>query len=255
MEQYNLAMQFQLRMDLSLNIAYVGNHTVHGQINLIPENVPNPGPGTVQTRRPYPQWGQIGVSISQGIAHYNALQTSLEKRLSSGVYALASYTYSKCTDNGSGEVTTAPTISLLAQNYGVCGYDITNNFTLSSIYQLPFGKGRRFLGSASWPVEAALGGWEMAGIFMDRTGLPYTPVIASDVANTGIGGQWPNRIGNGKLANPNPQRWFDLTAFAIPAQYTYGNSRPNILRTDGLVDLDRGSAPVPRSEAPRSRAR
>jgi hypothetical protein len=106
------------------------------------------------------------------------------------------------------------------------------------VYQLPFGKGREFLTNASWPVEAALGGWELAGIFMDRTGLPFTPIIGSDVANTGISGEWPNRVGSGKLANPSALKWFDTTAFTIPAQYTYGNSRRDILRSDGLIDLD-----------------
>ncbi len=238
MAQYNLALQFQLRKDMSLDVAYVGNHTVHGQLISVPVNTPNPAAGAVQARRPYPQWGQIGASMSNGIAHYNALQTSLEKRLSDGVYALVSYTYSKCTDNGSTE-TGPPTISLLAQNYSVCDYDITNNFTLSSIYQLPFGKGRRFLGSASWPVDAALGGWEVAGIFSDRTGLPFTPILSSDVANTGISGEWPNRIGSGTLAHPTAQLWFDPTAFTSPAADTYTTSRGrNILRSQGLVDLD-----------------
>jgi Carboxypeptidase regulatory-like domain len=237
MEQYNFATQWQLLKDMSLDVAYVGNHTVHGQLISIPENLPSPGAGAVQARRPFNQWGQVGLSNSIGIAHYNALQTALEKRLSSGVYALVSYTFSKCLDNGSSE-SAPPDISLLKQNYGVCNYDITNNFTLSSIYQLPFGKGRRFLNGASWPAEAALGGWELAGIFMDRTGLPFTPVIGSDVANTGTSGEWPNRIGSGKLANPTALKWFDTTAFTTPAQYTYGNSRRDILRSDGLVDLD-----------------
>ncbi|HEV2273174.1 MAG TPA: carboxypeptidase regulatory-like domain-containing protein [Acidobacteriaceae bacterium] len=237
MEQYNLAMQFQLRKDMSLDVAYVGNHTLHGQLISVPVNTPNPGPGAVQARRPFPQWGPIGISMSNGIAHYNALQTSLEKRLSNGVYALVSYTYSKCTDNGSSE-SGPPTISLLAQNYGVCDYDITNNMTISSIYQLPFGRGRRFLSNANRAVDAALGGWEIAGIFMDRTGLPFTPTISSDVANTGVSGQWPNRVGSGALAHPTAQKWFDTSAFTIPAKYTYGNSRRDILRSDGLVDLD-----------------
>ena len=87
-------------------------------------------------------------------------------------------------------------------------------------------------------VNALVSGWELAGVFMDRTGQPFTPTLSSDVANTGISGEWPNRIGNGKLANPTPSRWFDTTAFAIPTQYTYGNSRRDILRSDGLVDLD-----------------
>ena len=237
MEQYSLAVQTQLLKDMSLNVGYVGNHTVHGQLNTIPENVPTPAPGVVQARRPYPQWGQIGYSTSNGSSNYNSLQVSLEKRLSSGVYALVSYSWSKCMDNGSTEAG-PPTISLLAQNYGVCSYDLTNNLTISSIYQLPFGHDRMFLRNSNALVNGFVGGWELAGILTDRTGLPFTPIISSDRANTGISGQWPNRIGNGKLAHPTAQKWFDTTAFALPTLYTYGNSRRDILRSQGLVDID-----------------
>jgi hypothetical protein len=103
MEQYNFSTQFQVRKNMSLMVAYVGNYTVHGQLNTIPENVPNPGPGAVQSRRPYPQRAQLAVSHSNGIGRYNALQATLEKRSSPGVYAPASYSYSKCTDNGTSE--------------------------------------------------------------------------------------------------------------------------------------------------------
>ena len=140
-------------------------------------------------------------------------------------------------DNGSTE-SRPPTLSLLAQNYGVCSYDITNNLTISSIYQLPFGRGRTFLKDSNSFVNGLVGGWELAGILTDRTGLPFTPTISSDRANTGISGEWPNRVGSGTLAHRSAQEWFDPTAFTIPAQYTYGNSRRDILRSQGLVDID-----------------
>lgn len=237
MEQYSLATQVQLLKDMSLTLTYLGSHTVHGQLMAVPENVPSPGPGTIQTRRPYPQWGTINMGLTNGTSNYNGLQAALEKRLSSGVYALASYAWSKCMDNGSDE-TPPPTIALLQQNYGVCSYDLTQNFTLSAIYQLPFGKGRHWLSKSNAWTDAAFGGWELAGIFSARSGLPYTPVIATDPANVGITGEWPNRIGNGSLAHPTVQHWFDTSAFTIPAAYTYGNSGRDILRSDGLVDLD-----------------
>jgi len=153
------------------------------------------------------------------------------------VYGLVSYTWSKCMDNGSTE-SGPPTISLLRQNYSVCSYDITNNLTISSIYQLPFGKGRLFLKDSNRLVNGIVGGWELAGILTDRTGLPYTPTISSDRANTGISGQWPNRVGSGTLSHPTALKWFDPTAFTIPAQYTYGDSTRDILRSQGLVDVD-----------------
>ena len=82
-----------------------------------------------------------------------------------------------------------------------------------------------------------LGGWEVAGIFMARSGLPFTPSISSDRANTGIS-QRPDRLGNGRLDQPTVSHWFDVNAFGIPSQFTYGNSGRNILRGDGLVQVD-----------------
>jgi hypothetical protein len=157
--------------------------------------------------------------------------------MGNGIYALVSYTFAKCMDNGSVE-SAPPTLSLLKQNYGLCSYDITNNLTISSVYQLPFGRGRALLNNGNGFVNTLVSGWELAGVFVDRTGQPFTPTLSSDVANTGVSGQWPNRIGNGKLSNPTPNKWFDPAAFAIPTQYTYGNSRRDILRADGLSDLD-----------------
>jgi hypothetical protein len=66
--------------------------------------------------------------------------------------------------------------------------------------------------------------------------LPFTPTISRDVANTGVGGQRPNRIGSGVLANPTLDGWFDKSAFAEPAQYTYGNSGRNILRVQPIIN-------------------
>jgi hypothetical protein len=237
MYQYSFEVQRQLMRDMSLTVGYTGNKTEHNQLNTIPANVPLPGPGAVQARRPYPQWGQTGISMSNGGANYNALQVTLEKRLSSGIYALVSETWAKCLDNGSVE-SGPPTMILLGQNYGPCSYDIGNNLTISSVYQLPFGRGRAYLNNVNPIANVLVSGWELAGILTDRTGQPFTPTLSSDVANTGISGEFPNRIGNGKLSSPTPKLWFDPTAFAIPTQYTYGNSGRDILRSDGLVDLD-----------------
>lgn len=237
MYQYNLAVQRQLMRDTSLTVGYTGNKTEHNQLISIRENVPDPGPGNVQSRRPFPQWGVASISRTDGTANYNALQATLEKRLSSGIYALVSYAWSKCLDDGSVE-SGPPTLALLKENYASCSYDMTHNLTISSVYQLPFGNGRTFLSNSHGLINGLLGGWELAGVFTDHSGQPFTPVLSSDVANTGISGEWPNRVGNGKLSNPTPQRWFDTSAFAIPAKYTYGSSRRDILRADGLVNID-----------------
>jgi hypothetical protein len=236
-EQYSLEVQSQLRKDVSLTVGYVGSHTVHGQLYEVPENVPNPGPGAVQPRRPLPQWSVIDDNISNSMALYDALQVSLEKRFSGGFYSLLSYTWSRCFDNGSSEG--APVdLQLLPENYAVCSYDMTNNLTWSSVYDLPFGKSQRFASHPGRFLNAIIGDWQLAGILTDHTGLPYTPVLSSDVANVGVSGQWPNRVGNPGVANRTAKQWFNPAAFAAPAPYTFGDSRRNVLRADGLVQLD-----------------
>jgi hypothetical protein len=237
MQQYNFAIQTQLANDISIEAAYVGNFTSHAQLISVPDNVPNPGAGAIQSRRPYPQWGQFYLGLTSGRANYNALQAKVEKRFAHGYQMLASYTWSKCLDLGSNQ-NSPVTYSMLFQNYGPCDYDLPHNFSVSSVYQLPFGHGRALLSNENKFVDSVLGGWEVAGVLTARSGLPFTPVISGDQANTGVGGQRPLRTGDGSLSDPTPTKWFDVTAFSSPAKYAYGDSGRNILRSDGLVNLD-----------------
>jgi outer membrane receptor protein involved in Fe transport len=237
MQQWNFAVQTELVRNLSLDVAYVGNKTTHQQLISVPDNVPAPGAGTIQTRRPYPQWGQFSLGESNGNATYNALQVKVERRFAAGYQMLVSFTHSKCMDEGSNQ--SAPqTVNLLKANHAVCDYDLPNNLAVSSVYELPFGKGRRFLAYSNRYLNGLLGGWEIAGIFMARTGLPFTPTISSDNANTGIGGQRPDVVGDSSVATRTVNQWFNPAAFAIPARFTYGDGGRNILRADGLVELD-----------------
>jgi hypothetical protein len=127
---------------------------------------------------------------------------------------------------------------MLRQNYGPCDYNLSHNLTVSSIYDLPFGKGRALMSHANRFVESVLGGWELAGVLTAHSGLPFTPVISGDQANTGVSGQRPNTVGEPTVSDQTVQNWFDVNAFALPAKYTYGNSGRNILKADSLIQLD-----------------
>ena len=129
-------------------------------------------------------------------------------------------------------------LSMLFQNYASCDYNLPQNLAVSSVYELPFGRGRLFLSNANRVVNGVLGGWELAGILTARSGLPFTPVISGDQANTGLSGERPVLAGDPNLSNPTPNRWFNVNAFAMPAKYTYGNSGRNILLADSLIQLD-----------------
>ena len=113
-----------------------------------------------------------------------------------------------------------------------------HNLAASFGYELPFGRGRRFINGARGLTNGLLGGWQAQGILVLTSGRNFTPTISRDQANTGVGGQRPNRIGSGKLDNPTLNLWFDKTAFVLPAQYTYGNSGGNILLGDSYKNFD-----------------
>jgi hypothetical protein len=156
-------------------------------------------------------------------SRYHALQTKLQKRLSDGFWYLASYTFSS-----SLRTVPAPEIG---GNYtyeeSPAPSDTPHLFAFSSGYALPFAR-----------TNALLGGWQVQTIVTFRSGLPFTPTISRDVANDGVAGQRPNRVGSGTLANPTIDLWFDKMAFVVPDPYTFGNSGAGILRTDHQWNVD-----------------
>jgi hypothetical protein len=88
-----------------------------------------------------------------------------------------------------------------------------------------------------------LGGWQLQTIISFRSGIPFTPIITRDVANTGVGSQRPARLGACRYTGSLSQ-YFDVTAFAVPANFTYGNSGADICRSD----LSKASAAVTEPE-------
>jgi hypothetical protein len=232
-QHWNAGIQHQLSRTTVLEVEYVGNKGsfLRGGDQI---NVPTPAAGTVQTRRPYPRFGSIFYNSNNLSTTYHSLQTKLEKRLSSGLWGLVSYTFSKMTEWAKTDAK--------GGNDGwekhLSGLDVPHNFAASFGYELPFGKGKHFLNGASGFTNGLIGGWQAQGILVLTSGRNFTPTISRDQANTGVGSQRPNRIGSGKLENPTLDLWFDKTAFVLPSQYTYGNSGGNILIGDSYKNFD-----------------
>jgi len=245
-QEYNLAIQHQIGNKLSLDVAYVGNRTLH-IVQPFQINDPFPGAGTIQTRRPLQQWGTIGFSRYAGNANYNALQTKLETRALAGATILVSYSYGKCLTDGTFNGLTREA-SGGYDYYGPCNYDIHHNFVVSGLYELPFGQGKTFLNGSSGFVNGLVGHWSLSGVGTLQSGLPYTLSISGDQANTGLSGQRPNITGTPQTVR-RPNCWFydsrntscptgGTDAFSVPALYTYGNGGTNTMRNDGLVQFD-----------------
>jgi hypothetical protein len=230
---FNLGAQQQVSSSTVVEVNYVGNigQYLNGTTNL---NIPEPGAGGVQARRPYPQFGNIFYFDTNMSNTYHSLQTTLVRRASKGLWYMASYTLSKSITSQNTPAVGGNT----AREKAISGFDIPHNLAVSAGWELPVGAGKLVLGDARGVTQALLGGWQMQAILILRSGRPFTPTISADRANTGVGGQRPNRLGSGALDNPTIERWFDTTAFALPAQFTYGDSGANILREGSYRNLD-----------------
>jgi len=234
-EHYSLSLQRQISSKTVADIAYVGNHGVHLQSSN-DFNDPSPGPGAIQPRRPYQPFSTINFQSQDLSTNYNSLQAKIEHRAGNGFSGLIAYTYSKFL-----QFNQAPALGgNLGYEYALSPFDTPHNLALSGTYELPFGRGRHFLGGINRVADAAIGGWQLQSIVVVRSGTPYTPVISSDRANTGVGGQRPNL----NPAGPNPsfhrslKTWFDKSAYVVAPVYTYGQVHANTLRSDRFRQYD-----------------
>lgn len=232
-QHWNFGIQQQLMANTVLEVDYVGNKGTH-LAGTTAINNPPAGSGAIQARRPYPRYGTINYFSQDVSSIYHALQAKLEKRLSGGAWYVVSYTFSKSIQRANAPAVGQNTVWERA----LTDFDIPHNVAVSFGYELPFGRGKRLLSNAGGIANAILGGWQTQGILVVRSGRPFTPIIGTDRANTGVGNQRPNRMGSGKLDHPTVEKWFDTSAFVLPAQFTYGNSGANILREDRFKSFD-----------------
>ncbi len=243
-QQWNLEVQRELIHNLSLSVGYVGSHTVHTAISGDYNTAQIPGPGSITPRQLFSYAPVTIYDRSLGQSKYNALQMKVERRYENGLSFLLSYTWSKSMDTGSsGQFEENVSIENAYNpnaSRSVSGFDIPQLFTIASVYDLPFGHGKKMLDHGI--AARVFGNWRLNGILTLRSGAPFTPVTNLDIANVGAldasSRDRPNLIGNPNLANPSASEWFNTSAFASPAPYTYGTAGRNILRTQGLKELD-----------------
>jgi hypothetical protein len=239
-QQWNLSFQHTFGGNWVVEGAYVGNnaHKLEGHINL---NNPPPGLGDIQARRPYPDFGTVALATEIFNSNYNAMQWSLQHQFSHGFSLLSSYTWSKWIDNLTEDSATPYNPTNFKLNKAVADLDVPQRFTTSFLYELPSPSG-------SGPLRYAVGGWELSGIFAAQSGIPFTPIFAGDVTNTGLGSVLPDRLCSGKLSGRDPNRWFDTSCFTAPAVLpgtggairNFGDSGRNILRMDRTLSFDMG---------------
>lgn len=241
MQQWNLALQRQLTGTMALDVAYVANKGNKLEQRYT-SNYALPGPGNVQSRRPFPQFGAGTQFANIANSIYHSLQVKLEKRMSAGFSVLSAYTWSKLIDDsniGSQLASVQDPLNFRLER-GLGNFDVTHRLVTSFNYEVPFGKGRRFGGATSAISNAVLGGWQIGGIVQFQSGFPFTPLLgAPDPAN--VGRQYarrPDRVASGEIDDWTVERYFDIGAFRTPQPFTIGNSGRNILRGPGIANWD-----------------
>ncbi len=256
-ETWSFGVERQVTNSILAEVSYAGSRGVHLLYCYNPQEV-EPGPSSVPSalRVTIPAIASLR-SITQcdqrNMSNYHGLQAKLSKRFSNGLQFLAAYTFSKTLDyggsaaSGGGAVGNPQTITDLAAGYGPSGFNIPQRFVGSWVYQLPFGKGQKFLQNGF--AAFILGGWEFDGIATIQSGLPFSVNGLSSCTNN-ASTCWPDRIANGKLSNPDYSHWYDPTAFAAPcavplvngtcSQYAYrfGNAGRGIFQAPGTHNFD-----------------
>jgi hypothetical protein len=248
--QWNFSIQRELPAGMVAEAAYVGSHgknlSFPVDINQIPVNQLGPGSSAqIQANRPYPQYNAINGNTFNAVSNYDSMQLSLRKRFTNGVSYDLNYTWSKFLDEqdssgwgGRGGSQYYQNAYNPGVNYALSNFDIPNAFKGDVVYQLPVGKGKKFVNQGG-VLDAVIGGWQASVIFVANSGTPFTPIMASNSSTGALAGTlYPNLVGNPNLSNPSVNAWFNTAAFAQPAAYTFGNSGRNILRGPGMSDID-----------------
>src|SRR5580704_11678037 len=240
--EYNLGVQQQLQEHLTLNVNYVGSVGRHGYIADTTNTAVTPGPGPIQPRALYPQYTTFNYSFNEMPSSYNGLQVELNKQMSEGLSFKGSYTWSKSMDWQSDPYGPQPVdFYNLRADWGPSDYNRPQLFVFSSIYQLPVGKGKRFLSSANTLTDKVLGGWSLGTIISLESGAPTDALANGDVANTG----WPNQRAQRTGADPYSssggggfKQWLNPAAFAQPAPFALGDESRNDLHGPSFKNVD-----------------
>lgn len=278
--QWNLSVDRYVGFGVGVRVSYIGMKTT--QLAWAPDlnQMTNSTQFAINrplSDRPFPNWGIIFTRTAGASAYYNALQVEANKRFSSGLTFNSTYTWAKSLADNLGPNATGfigetggGRAADLYNRQGEYGddYATRRHRSISTIvYDLPFGKGRRFAKGIHPAANAVIGGWQMSAIFLAQTGPFLTPFLGSNVVDPSGSGsglsrnQHPDRIGNGNISNKTQDQWFDVNAFVCPGLNTrlaancriginpardaapigrFGNAGVGIITGPGTINLSLG---------------
>lgn len=237
-QAWNFAYQRALPWNFTMEAAYVGNKGIHIPM---PFNL-NSGRvlGAGASGRPY--FARFGRNVDTNFRfassdnEYNALQVKFDKRYSNGFLLTTAYTWSRAMANA-GDDNGGPAWYINPErNWARAGFDRRHSFVQSYIYELPVGRGKRWLSEGF--LTHVLGGWQVNGILTLQTGQAIN--FTSNVPNNAPGNaQTPNVNGPFRVTGGiNDTAWFDTSVFSAPAANTFGNVGRNAASGPSFANLD-----------------
>lgn len=222
-----------------LEVGYVGTKGT-GLISARDINQPRPSNAQFYIR-PNQAFEDVNILESRGNSVYHSLQTKYQQRLAFGLSTIVSYTFGKSLDDASSFFSSAgdPNFPQDSNNVraerGRSNFDVRHRASVSYVWDIPV-RGRNWLAR----------GWQTAGVWSFQTGRPFTVALLPDFDNSNTGrsslgfgsNDRPNVTRSPELSNRTEQRWFDTTAFSIPARGNFGNAGRNILSGPGLSTVN-----------------
>ncbi len=239
--QFNISVQKGLPWKSAVTVSYVGVR-LRDQVSLYPYNEVAPGAYTdLQAAKPYPAFGEVNVLENRGSSNYNGLQIKWERRFSDGFSFMGAYSLAKDTSDS-----VAPDETGRLQPFVPGGYlkgrspnDRRHMLWINAVYELPFGRDKRFLTSLHPVAEAFIGGWQLSGINSFVSGVP----LSINVPGATLGNGWGTRAnlsGDPTVSNPSATQWFNTAAFSAPDRYAYGSSPIGVVEGPATHILDLG---------------
>ena len=266
---YTLKIEQEIAPNTSLTLAYVGSHGYH-QILSEDQNEPafvvcpsaacpaTLASGTVfypTSVKANPLVANTTSWVSQGISHYDGAEVDLRRAFGNGLQFRANYTFSKNLDNGSAWNTSVsantPAFVAVPQlprlDYGPAATDVRHLLGINGSYELPFGRGKRFLGDRGPAFEKLVSGVSLSTIANLQTGFPFTPQLGYNPTGSGdtrnpirpnVNPNFHGSIIEGGTTAARASRFFNPAAFQAPAYGTVGNLGRDTLTGPGFADWD-----------------
>jgi hypothetical protein len=239
---WNMTIEKDFGHGMGLRTTYSGNST-RNMSRQVEVNACAPGPTECLSRAPgdptgrkYPFFNaNFGYHAADGISNFNDGEIELSKRFGNGFLVDMNYAHSRLLSQQ--YVATNPVADPhWSYDYGPASLALGSAIVMSAepndvihwnyVWELPFGRGRRFASHINGALDAVLGGWLLSGLGTWESGLPLTITAGSGQSPSGATANRANRVGSGHLSNPTPAEWFDTSAYQLPAFINPSAPRP-----------------------------